>query len=514
MPEARRALGEIGRFWKALSLRERIILGFLAAAVVAFVAAIVLWAGRPEYTILVSGASDDEVKEVVRILDGKGEEYRLEDGGRVLVRAERKPLLAAELAQHGAVPGEKILGFADILERDTFYTTRDRRRLMMRIALQNELSLMIANLRGIERASVLIKDGRGADIFGEGKPAGASISIVPVAGGRLSNQLVKAVSGLVTSAVPDIDPADITVVDARSGRVHQAEEDGGSAEERGFFALKEDVEKALAEKARSLFVRMGMDAVVVVNAKLNLASVNERIQQLDPRQQGPFMLVDRRSKSTSYAAAGTSGPVGAEANRLPGTVVGVGAGLGGNAPVARERPSTQTDNDNVITYSYVLKDIVHSPEGVVDVTASVVVFDRIVEDNGEVTHWRPAQQDLEDYRGLVANALGTGIEQVKLTHVPSAFPPPDVVKAGVAVSVGAWGDVVADILLALLAVAGLVGGYFVLRGFLERPDEKAEEVLPEVGADRISLLQKAIRQQAETQADRVARILSRWIVSG
>lgn len=505
----------MGEFWRSLSVRERVIFGFFTAGVAALIAAIVLWAGRPEYGVLVSGASDDEIREVVSMLDEKGEKYRIE-ADKILVPAGRKPALVAELARRGVVAGDKIIGFVEVLERDTFYTTRDRRRLMMRIALQNELALMLANIKGIERAGVLIKEGKEADIFGEGKPAGASVSVTPAAGSTLTPDLVRAVTSLVRSAVPNIDAQDITVVDARDGRVQRADLPADDADEHGFFALKRDVEKTLADKVRSLFVGMGIDSVVVVDAKLHLDRVKERWQELDPQQRGPYYLSERRSKSTAAALPVTMGPVGAEANRVAGTTIGAGAGVAAAGPATAGSQPTSEERDRVMTYSYILKEIVRAPQGIVDSTASVVLFDRLVIglDGKAAYDAKSVEDNLADFRLLAANALGIKPEQVVVKHVTSGQPAPEAVAAGVVVSIGVWRDIAGAVVLALLVLAGIAGAWLLLRSFLERPPAEAAEALPGPPADRIEMLQRAIREQISTQPERIARILSRWIASG
>ncbi|MBN1809630.1 MAG: hypothetical protein JW909_11230 [Planctomycetes bacterium] len=518
MAKAADTYNEVKNRLKGLKRSEKYALGAFGATVVLALVMLSLWGTRARYVPLVAGASEEEIKDVTAVLDEKGEEYRVDDG-KVLVRQERKPVLAGELSRRNVVPGAKIIGFSDILDKDSFYTTRDRRRLMMQVALQNELALMIANLSAIESAKVLIKEGRQADIFGEGRPGGASVTVRTRSGTRLTDEIVESIAGIVKGAVSDIAAEDITVVDARTSVTHKPKENKtGLYEAPTVFRLKEDVERALAEKVRGMFLRMGVDAVVVVNAELDLEKVQERVQSIDPENQGSFIVSERRTKNQTSEPVRQGGVSGIEANRRLGTTVGTGGGLGGAVGVAQPTHATtesSEERDNTYTYSYLLKEITRAPKGLTKVSASVVLFDRIVEKDGTVQYdSKVIAQGMDDWNRLVANALGIDdATAVVVKHMPSAGPAP-VVAAGVGVQLVAYRELASRALTAVIALAAFAGAYVLFRRYMAgHAGKEAPVPLPSGQPDRITQLQKAIADQVSQKPDRLARILARWIVS-
>jgi flagellar M-ring protein FliF len=520
MAKAREILTEIKTKLSGLKRSEKIALGAFLATVLLALVLLSFWGTKTQYVPLVSGASDEEAKDIVTVLEEKGEEYKLEPGGKVLVRQERRPVLAGEISRRGVVPGEKLIGFSEIIDKDGFYTTRDRRKLMMQVALQNELALMIGNLAAVESAKVIIKEGQESDIFGEGRPGGASVTIRTRAGSRITPELVNSIAGIVKSAVPNIDPADITIVDSRNNKTfNPMQKNDELYEAPGMFKLKQDVETALADKVRGMFLHMGVDAVVVVNAELDLQKVAQKIQEVDPQSRGPFVTTERRSKRSLSEPPKEGGVVGIESNRRPGTQVGTGAGIvAGTAPeLQASTPTTKESSDereSSYTYSYMLKEITGAPKGLARVSASVVLFDRIVEKDGKITYDSDIiSSRMEDWKQLVSSALGIGIDaDVVVKHVPSTGPAPVV--AGVGLEYIPFEDIVTKGVLLVLALAAFFVLFIILRRMVRPAAAGVElEPLPSGGTDRITQLQRAIRDQVGTQPDRLSRILSRWIVS-
>ncbi|HHN46744.1 MAG TPA: hypothetical protein ENN09_04810 [Planctomycetes bacterium] len=512
------AFREIVEKVKGLKRSEQLVLAAFAVTVAAALVMLSAWGARPRYVPLVVNASDDEVREVTAVLEEKGESYRVESGGKVTVRSERKAALAGEISRRGLVPGGKLIGFAEIIDKDSFYTTRDRRRLMMRVALQNELALMIGNLSAVENAKVLLKEGREADIFGGGQPGGASITVRTRPGARLTQDVVSSIAGIVRSAAPNIEPGDITIVDARTNVTYRPQDHKDELfEAPGIFRLKEDVERALADKVRGMFIHMGVDAVVVVNAELDLRKVQEKVQEIDPQGRGPFTLKERRSKSTSSEPVRDGGVAGIEANRRPGTAIGAGAGITAGAMETAALPAasdTREDRDSTYTYSYLVREITQAPKGLAKVSASVVLFDRIVEKDGKVFYdGQIVQERMGDFQQLVATALGIEKEtDIVVKHVPSAGPAPTA--AGIGVETAPYWETASKAALLLLAAAAFAAAYLALRKLTRKPAAAGEDELPTaMPADRITQLQKAIRDQVTNKPERLARILSRWVVS-
>ena len=88
--------------------------------------------------------------------------------------------------------------------------------------MQEELSLIIRSMKGIEAPSVLI-DTEPKRRFGQPPVKTASVCVKPLGGEPLSDEQVEAIRYLVASAIAGLKPENVTVADLNSGRVYHGD---------------------------------------------------------------------------------------------------------------------------------------------------------------------------------------------------------------------------------------------------------------------------------------------------
>ena len=209
--------GQVLNFWLGLSPRRRIVLVVSAllvfGGIYAFREHMADRAFRPLYTQLTekeAGAAVERLKELQV-------PYRLASGGTTILVPE--PHLAEvrlQLASDG-LPRYGRLGF-ELFDNAGFGATEFAEHVNFRRALEGELERSILSLAEVERARVHISLPRRSVFLEDERPAKASLILHLRRGASLSEEQVNAVSFLVASAVEDLDPQKVVIVDT-SGRV-------------------------------------------------------------------------------------------------------------------------------------------------------------------------------------------------------------------------------------------------------------------------------------------------------
>ncbi len=348
------------------------------------------------------------------------------------------------------------------------------RNAARRRAREREIARMLAT-RGEVRSAAVILSGDAA-----GKPA-ASVTLDLRAGAALSPETASAVAGLVASAAPGLDPHDVIGVDSRDpARTHRLSPDAETAYAgAAVLRLRRDVERSLADKLRALFAGMGIECVAVVSAELDLDRVEEEILKLDPDGRGEVVLREERGETQKIEAA----------------------------------------------VSRITQKISRSPKGLAKVRASVVLFDRVVQEPaGTWRYDRSVEKKLAAYGVLAARALGLAAADMKpgrpveVQSLASPWATPQVETPRPVASHGKLWTVQSAALIAATVVAALLV-FALVRIARAGPraggDDTRAAAAPEEAAGE-NVMADATEQAsgaASRAAERAASVLRRWIAS-
>jgi hypothetical protein len=148
-------------------------------------------------------------------------DYRSEDG-RVWVPRARQSAYMRTLVDAEALPREFGGSLRRALESNSPWQSKAVQVEMLRVATQEELSLVICSMPGIERAAVLYDvDAAAATGNLRGSPVKtASVSIRTQADSELDPARIEAIRVLVASSIAGLAAERVAVTDLRNGRVY------------------------------------------------------------------------------------------------------------------------------------------------------------------------------------------------------------------------------------------------------------------------------------------------------
>ncbi|CAI8752821.1 flagellar basal-body MS-ring/collar protein FliF [Kosakonia quasisacchari] len=293
-----------------LRANPKIPLMVAAAAAVAIVVAMVLWAKSPDYRTLYSNLSDQDGGAIVTQLTQMNIPYRFADGsGAIEVPADKVQELRLKLAQQGLPKGGAV-GF-ELLDQEKFGISQFSEQVNYQRALEGELARTIEALGPVKGARVHLAMPKPSLFVREQKSPSASVTVNLQPGRALDDGQISAVVHLVSSAVAGLPPGNVTVVD-QSGRL--LTQSGAAGRDLNDAQLKytADVEGRIQRRIEAILGPIVGNGNVhaQVTAKLDFANKEQTEEQYTPNGGDPSQAVLRSRQVNSSEQIGGQYPGG------------------------------------------------------------------------------------------------------------------------------------------------------------------------------------------------------------
>ena len=454
------------------------------AVAVALGVGIVLWSRGPNYALLYAGLDPKDAAAVTQALQSSNTPFRLgADGASISVPAdalaETRLKLAAQGLPQGSTAGATLpqsdspFGMSDLAE-STHY----------REMLETDLGNTIAGLQFVRAARVHLALPKPSAFIRDNHPASASVLLTLYPGRQLDNSQVQAIVHLVSSSVPDLDPAQVSIVDQQGTLLTVSDPNSPGALGDAHMRLVTRMENSYAQRIETLLTPLvGAGRVrAQVDVALDFSETEKASESYDGDK--PALRSEQTSSDTKRDEA--SGQIaGALSNQPPNTVAqptaakpNAGTPPAANAAAGNTANSTPTDSSSSATRNYELgRTISHvtDPAGrLTRVTVAVVVDNKPAPD-GKGKSIPLSAQELQHLTDLTKNAVGFDQQRGdSVTVINQAFSA-DTVTDSTPVVQPFWMrpgmlDLIkqgAGILIALLIAFGLLRP--LLKGLLRAP---------------------------------------------
>lgn len=491
-------------FVKLPASRQAVLLVALAACI-ASVIGIVLWARTPDYSLLYGSLEERDAGQVVAALEKAAIPYRLDAAtGALRVPAtavhEARLKLAAEGLPKGSGSGLEMLS-----QDPGFGVSRFMENARYQHAVEGELARTIGAMTGVEQARVhLAIPERSVFVRDRDKPT-ASVMLQLYRGRTLDDGQVAAIVHLVSSSVPDLAPARVTVVDQAGNLLTRPAGQRGinqSGEQYDFARrLEQDYVRRIEDLLAAVVGPGGVRAKV--SAEVDFAVTERTREEYQPERAVLRSSQEEESESVNGGSAvgGVPGtlsnqpPQGgnlvppsaappAAGTAAPTTAAGATGTPASAAPAAAAAPKERSrrsvrnfEIDRTISHSKLVGG------GVKRLTVAVVVDDRHVTDaDGKETRQPRSQEELDRYTALVKDAVGFDAERGdSINVVNAAFAPTEQAPAAQATPVWeqSWLWQAVRLMLGTVALAAVVLG--VLRPMLRSVRQAGAAVIAQTG---------------------------------
>jgi flagellar M-ring protein FliF len=310
--------------WERLTIRQRIALSAVTGLCLVALVAVGVWSSRPAYSVLYSGLSAEDASAVVEELRAQKTPYRLAaGGGRIEVPTTALYETRLTLASKG-LPSHSSVGF-ELFDRSSLPGTDFSNTVNLQRALQGELARTICALSEVRSARVHLSMPR-ENLYEEPTPPSASVLLDLGPTGSLKPEQVRGIVYLVASAVQNLRPADVTVVDS-NGNVLSGAGSGLDLSDT-VFSTSKAYSEALTNRLQTMLDAMfGVHRTIVrAQAELNLDAEESSEERMEPAgaNQSPAISKEHATRETYNGGASSVGG----ASGVPARVLGGGTTTG------------------------------------------------------------------------------------------------------------------------------------------------------------------------------------------
>ena len=327
------------------------------------------------------------------------------DGNRLLVPATQvgslRMAMAAEGLPLGGVGGYEIFDNASSLG-----TTNFMQNVQLVRALEGELAKTIRSIEVVKSARVHLVMSRRKLFTRDKQSATASVILKMRGAATLTGEQIAAIQHLVASAIPELDPSRVSIVDNKGKLLATGnEKDSEIARANDMVSRRTNFERRIADELTELLEKsVGLgNSKVNVNADLDFDRISTTEEKFDPDGQ-----VVRSSNTIEETSSGQESeaeqPVGVQQN-LPDAQAGGGGAKSTNT-------ESRTEEVTNFEISKTITNHVRESGLVKRISVAVLIDGELIEqEDGEVVYRERTEQEMDNLAKLVSSAIGYNAER-------------------------------------------------------------------------------------------------------
>lgn len=502
MDQVNNSLTNVRAKWQGLSRPNKvgIISGIISVIIVIVVTFTLLT--RVQYGVLFANVSQGDAGNITTTLKSQNIPYKLADGGTtILIPTDKVDQTRIDLAMSNKLPNS-TQGF-ELFDKTNIMTTDQDRKIMYQRALTGELERSINTLNDVQASRVILVTPS-QSVFDDGNNGKASASIIlTLKGTTISNEEVQGIIALASSAVENLNPDNVKIVDSNGQVLADGNGDGDSGNSQltggnsKFLQAKMQYENELTQKLTQLLTPIygAGKFQVALNVDLNFNAMEQNTVK--------YSNPNIRSENIQ-----TTGPQAANQQQTgqPNNAANVTGNNNNNNSTFNRTINNELDTNTT--------KIITAPGSVQRITASVVL-------NANANNTANSQQ----VQAMVANAIGLNTQRgdsVNIQDVSFAkVPRPSTPKAPKASNLG-W--IIGGIAAGVVLLGSLIT-FIIMRARRKRREEEYEyeeeyetaPVMPEpvqIKEDAESEVESKTKQAkdfANKNPDIVADLVKTWV---
>ncbi|HEY0249281.1 MAG TPA: flagellar basal-body MS-ring/collar protein FliF [Gryllotalpicola sp.] len=345
MPASLRTLlRRLGDYVRGFSAAQRTVAVIGVAVVVLGGIALASWLSRPSYAPLFTGLQASDASAIVDQLTSDGVPYQLEDGGGTVLVPQGKVYAERLKAAANSLPSSTTSGYA-LLDKMGVTASQFQQDVTYKQAMEEELANTIQAMNGVKTASVKLAIPQ-ETVFTEQKADPTASVFVATAGNQaLSDDQVDAIVHLTSASVPDMKPADVSVVDAQGETLSAVGGTTTDAAGKSQNAYEVKTQQSL-QKMLDTIVGPG-NSTVAISADVNPNTAQQTTTQFSAPTGSP--AATESAQSESYSGTGGSGSTGVLGpDNIAGPTAAGGNGNYQNSSSSKSNALNQTTTNTTI----------------------------------------------------------------------------------------------------------------------------------------------------------------------
>lgn len=386
------------------------------AAVIAVIAGSWIWAQTPDYRILYGSLSDRDGGAVVESLQKLNIPFKMaEGGGAIMVPSGMVYEARLKLASQGLPKGGAV-GF-DLMDNMKIGVTQFQENVAYQRALEGEITRTIEAVSTVQGARVHLAIPKETVFVREQQKPSASVLVNLYPGRTLEKAQVEGIIHLVASSVPDMPPANVTIIDQNGNLLTSASKPSATGLDSSQLEYLSDVEQSYIHRIEDILGTItgprNVRAQVSADSDFSTSEQTAETYKPNPTAENSAVRSSQTSETMGEGGAGAAGVPGALSNQPPGAATapinapgakpgaaGTSAPAGPGGTVHKEA-TTNFELDKTISH-------VRKPTGSIKrLSVAVVVNNKGEKDKkGKVTYRALTKDEMSQIYNLAREAMG------------------------------------------------------------------------------------------------------------
>jgi flagellar M-ring protein FliF len=379
------------------------IMGGVVLGLIGFLVFFATKLTTPNMTTLYGELAQSDAAGIIKELEARTIPFEIKQNGtQILVPQDQVMKLRLELAQQGLPSGGSI-GYELFDHADSLGSTNFMQNVNLVRALEGELGRTIGSINTVKSARVHLVMPR-RELFSREKQQPSASVVLQMRGPvRLTNEQVAAVQHLVASAVPQLTPNRISIIDNKGSLLSSGFE---STDPISGIATKADERRHRIEAQTSHMIEELLERTVgfgrvraEVNVAMNFDRVSTQTEEYNP---------DGQVVRSTNAVSETSSSKDSE-GQTP-TSVGTNlpdANLGGGDNASRNENQNRTEETTNYEITKTVTNLIREG-GEVDKLSVAVLVDEVqsIDKDGKPVSTKRSEEEMRLLATLVRGAIG------------------------------------------------------------------------------------------------------------
>ena len=310
-----------------------LLVGLAASVAIGF--AVVLWSQQPDYRPLYGSLDGMDASQVMETLSAADIKYTVEpNSGALLVQADDLARARMRLAAAGVAPKDNSVGFEILDQEQGLGTSQFMEATRYRRGLEGELARTVASLNNIKAARVHLAIPKSSVFVRDERKPSASVLVELYSGRSLEPSQVMAIVNLVASSVPEMNKAQVTVVDQKGNLLSDIQEMSELTMAGKQFDYSRRMESLFTQRVHNILqpVLGSGRYKAEVSADVDFSAVESTSEMFNPDQ--PALRSEQQVNEQRTSSLPPQGVPGALSNQPPGPAAAPQQAGAGAAAVA------------------------------------------------------------------------------------------------------------------------------------------------------------------------------------
>ncbi|WP_298190700.1 flagellar basal-body MS-ring/collar protein FliF [uncultured Pseudomonas sp.] len=294
-----------------------LLVGLAASVAIGF--AVVLWSQQPDYRPLYGSLDGMDASQVMETLSAADIKYTVEpSSGALLVKADDLARARMRLAAAGVSPKDNSVGFEILDQEQGLGTSQFMEATRYRRGLEGELARTVSSLNNVKAARVHLAIPKSSVFVRDERKPSASVLVELYSGRGLEPSQVMAIVNLVASSVPEMDKAQVTVVDQKGNLLSDIQEMSELTMAGKQFDYSRRMESLFTQRVHNILqpVLGSGRYKAEVSADVDFSAVESTSEMFNPDQ--PALRSEQQVNEQRTSSLPPQGVPGALSNQPPG----------------------------------------------------------------------------------------------------------------------------------------------------------------------------------------------------